>query len=161
MPPAGRKLAGSRAGGGVRRSSSAGLPAIVPRRPCTPESIGPERRRDAATPARPLGGRHLHHLLAGLSARGFVIDVLLVVPILAASAAAGLLLLRLLGALPRASHEHLLVGLATGLGLASMLGLALAAAGTLRPAPIAAAGLAALVAGAPGLLRALRAVRAP
>jgi Dolichyl-phosphate-mannose-protein mannosyltransferase len=90
-----------------------------------------------------------------------VIDVLLVVPILAASAAAGLLLLRLLGALPRASHEHLLVGLATGLGLASMLGLALAAAGTLRPAPIAAAGLAALVAGAPGLLRALRAVRAP
>jgi hypothetical protein len=90
-----------------------------------------------------------------------VIDVLLVVPILAASAAAGLLLLRLLGALPRAPHEHLLVGLATGLGLASMLGLALAAAGTLRPAPIAAVGLVALIAGGPGLLRALRAVRAP
>lgn len=90
-----------------------------------------------------------------------MIDVLLLVPILAASAAAGLLLLRLLGALPRAPHGHLLVGLTTGLGLASMLGLALAAAGALRPAPIVVAGVAALVAGGPGLLGALRAVRAP
>jgi 4-amino-4-deoxy-L-arabinose transferase-like glycosyltransferase len=90
-----------------------------------------------------------------------VIDLLLLVPILAASAAAGLLLLRLLGALPRAPHEHLLVGLATGLGLASMLGLALAAAGALRPAPIVVAGGVALVAGGPALVRALRALRVP
>ncbi len=90
-----------------------------------------------------------------------MIDVLLLVPILAASTAAGLLLLRLLGALPRAPHEHLPVGLATGLGLASMLGLALAAAGALRPGPIAVAGLVALVAGGRGVLRVLGAARAP
>jgi hypothetical protein len=90
-----------------------------------------------------------------------VIDLALLVSILAASAAAGLLLLRLLGALPRAPHEHLLAGVATGLGLTSMLGLALAATGTLRPVPIAAAGATALVLGGPSLVRALRAVRFP
>ncbi len=90
-----------------------------------------------------------------------MIDLLLLVAILAASAAAGLLLLRLLGALPRAPHEHLLAGLATGLGLASMFGLAIAAAHVLRPAPLVVAGVVTLVAGGPGLLRALRAARPP
>ncbi len=90
-----------------------------------------------------------------------MIDLLLLAAILAASAAAGLLVLRLLGALPRAPHEHLLAGLATGLGIASMLGLGLAAAGALRPWPIALAGAGALAAGGSTLLGALRAVRAP
>jgi hypothetical protein len=90
-----------------------------------------------------------------------VTDVVLLCLILAASAAAGLLLLQLVGALPRARHEHLLAGLATGLGLTSMLALALAAMGALRPLPIAAAGAAALAVGGPSLVRALRALRAP
>ncbi len=90
-----------------------------------------------------------------------MIDVLVLLPILAASAAAGLLLLRVTDALPRATHEHLLAGLAVGLGLASMTGLGLAAAGLLRPWPLVTAGLLALGAGGPALAGALRAVRLP
>lgn len=90
-----------------------------------------------------------------------MIDLLLLVPILAASAAAGLLLLRIADALPRPPHERLLAGLATGLGLASMLSLAAAAAGILTPWPFAIGGLAALVAGGPSLVAAVRAARPP
>jgi 4-amino-4-deoxy-L-arabinose transferase-like glycosyltransferase len=90
-----------------------------------------------------------------------VIDLLLLVPVLAASAAAGLLLLRLAGALPRPPHEHLLAGVVTGLGLTSMLSLGSAAAGILSPWPFATAAVAALVAGGPALVAAGRAVRWP
>jgi hypothetical protein len=90
-----------------------------------------------------------------------VIDMVLALLVLAASAASGLLALRAAGALPRDPEEHLLAGLATGLGLASILGLALAAAGWLRPLPLAIAGAMALVAGGSSLVAALRAVRAP
>lgn len=90
-----------------------------------------------------------------------MIDLILLLAVLAASAAAGLLALRAAGALPSEPHEHLLAGLATGLGLASMVGLALAAAGALRPLPLAVAGVVALGAGGRSLVAALRAVRAP
>jgi hypothetical protein len=90
-----------------------------------------------------------------------VIDLLVQLAVLAASGAAGLLALRAAGALPRDPHEHLLAGVATGLGLASIVGLGLAAAGVLRPLPLAVAGAIALVAGGPSLIAALRAVRAP
>ena len=64
-----------------------------------------------------------------------MIDLVVLLSILAAAAAAGLLALRFTDALPRDRHEHLLAGVATGLGLASMLGLGLAALSTaLRPA---------------------------
>src|SRR5437870_5489871 len=90
-----------------------------------------------------------------------MIDVVVLLGILAAAAAAGLLALRLANALPRADDEHLLAGLATGLGLASMLGLGLAAGGVLRPLPLVAVGAAALAAGGFDLLAALRAARGP
>lgn len=90
-----------------------------------------------------------------------MIDLILGLLVLAASAAAGLLALRGADALPRDRDEHLLAGLATGLGLASIFGLALAAAGWLRPLPLAGAGALALIAGGPSLVAALRAVRAP
>jgi len=90
-----------------------------------------------------------------------VIDLVVLLLMLAAFAAAGLLLLRLCGALPRAPHEHLLAGTATGLGLAGMLGLAVAAAGALRPLPLAIAGAVALLAGGSDLVRATRALRLP
>lgn len=92
-----------------------------------------------------------------------MIDLLLLAVILAASAAAGLLLLRLLDAMPQPApgHEPLLLGLAVGLGLAGMLGLALAAAGALRPWPIAVVGAVALLAGGRELARALAALRLP
>ncbi len=90
-----------------------------------------------------------------------MIDLLLLLAVLAASAAAGLLALRAASALPNQPHEHLLAGLATGLGLASLVGLGLAAAGVLRPLPLAIAGAIALVAGGSPLIAALRAVRAP
>src|SRR5439155_71262 len=64
-------------------------------------------------------------------------------------------------ALPRPADEHLLPGLASGLGLASMTSLGLAAAGALRPVPLALAGATALALGGPALGRALGAVRVP
>jgi hypothetical protein len=90
-----------------------------------------------------------------------VIDVVLLAVVLAASGAAGLAVLRLAGALPRRPEEHLLAGMATGLGLASMLALGLAVAHALRPLPFAVAGVAALALGGLDLVRAVRAVRAP
>jgi 4-amino-4-deoxy-L-arabinose transferase-like glycosyltransferase len=92
-----------------------------------------------------------------------VIDILLLAVILAASAAAGLLVLRLLDARPHATHgdELVVLGLATGLGLTSVIGLALAAVGALRPWPIAVAGAVVLLAGGRDLARVIADVRLP
>jgi 4-amino-4-deoxy-L-arabinose transferase-like glycosyltransferase len=90
-----------------------------------------------------------------------VIDVVLLAVLLAASGAAGLVALRMAAALPHRAEEHLLAGIATGLGLASGLALALAAAHALRPLPFVVAGVVALAAGGADLARALRAVRPP
>jgi 4-amino-4-deoxy-L-arabinose transferase-like glycosyltransferase len=86
-------------------------------------------------------------------------DALLLVAVLAASAAAGLLCLRLLRALPEQPADRLLPGLATGLGLAGVLGLALAAVGELSPVPLLAAGALALAGGGRELGRSLSSVR--
>jgi hypothetical protein len=85
-----------------------------------------------------------------------MIDAVLLVLVLAASGAAGLATLRALRALPLAERDRLLAGLAVGLGLAGMVGLALAALGALRPTPIALLGAAALAVGRRDLDRALR-----
>ena len=85
-------------------------------------------------------------------------DAVLLVLGLAACAAAGLRLLRALGAAPAAESERLVAGLAAGFGLAGMAGLGLAMLGALRPVPIALLGLAALAVGARDLGRALRAL---
>jgi len=85
-------------------------------------------------------------------------SLVLLVPALAAAAAAGLLALRALRALPAARAEHLLAGLAFGLGLAGIAALGLAVAGRLRSTPIALLGAAALVAGGRDLVRACRAL---
>jgi len=90
-----------------------------------------------------------------------VIDLLVLAAILAACTAGGLLLLRVAGALPDARDEHLLAGVATGLGIASVLTLALAAAGALHRWPLIVAGAVALVAGWAELLDAVGAVRGP
>src|SRR5439155_15609180 len=76
-----------------------------------------------------------------------MIDGLLCILVLAAAAAAGLTSLRVLGAASRTPGDRLLDGLAVGLGIAGMLGLALAALGLLRPAPVALAGIVALTCG--------------
>ena len=90
-----------------------------------------------------------------------MIDLVLLAVVLAASGAAGLLALRTAGALPRRPDEHLLAGVATGLGIASGLTLGLSAAHLLRPLPFAVAAALALAAGGADLGRALRAVRLP
>jgi dolichyl-phosphate-mannose-protein mannosyltransferase len=90
-----------------------------------------------------------------------MIDVIVLVTILAAAAAAGLIALRLADALPRAIDEQLLAGLVTGLGLASMLGLGLAAVGLLRPLLLVGAGVVALAAGGRDFFGALRAAHGP
>jgi hypothetical protein len=88
-----------------------------------------------------------------------MIDALLLVPVLAASAAAGLLCLGLLRALPAEPADRLLPGLAAGLGLAGILGLGLAALGALSPLPLLAAGALALAAGGRELGRSVAALR--
>jgi hypothetical protein len=90
-----------------------------------------------------------------------VIDLALLAVILAASAAAGLVALRTANALPRRESEQCLAGLAVGLGLASMLSLALAWANALEPRPFAIAAAVALLVGGLPLLRVLRALRLP
>ncbi len=90
-----------------------------------------------------------------------MIDVGLLVLLLLTGGAAGLLLLRLAGALPKASHERLLAGVAVGLGVESMIGLGLAGLGALRPVPLAVVAAVALLAGGRELLAALRAARGP
>jgi len=87
-----------------------------------------------------------------------MIDIVLLMGMLAASAAAGLLVLRVLDALPEVESERPLAGLAVGLGVAGMAGLGLAAAGELRAGPVALLGSAVLAAGGRGLVRACRAL---
>ena len=90
-----------------------------------------------------------------------MIDVVLLGVVLAASGAAGLVALRMAGALPRRPEEHLLAGLATGLGIASMVALGLAALHALRPRPFAMVAALALALGGREVVRAVRAVRPP
>jgi hypothetical protein len=90
-----------------------------------------------------------------------VIDLVLLAVVLAASGAAGMVALRMAGALPRRADEHLLAAIATGLGIASGLALALAVGHALRPLPFFGAGVVALAAGGADLVRALRAARGP
>jgi hypothetical protein len=88
-----------------------------------------------------------------------MIDVLALLGVLLASAAAGLVTLRCLGALPEAPGERWLAGLGIGLGLAGAVGLGLAATGALRFAPVIAAGALALLVGGRELWRAMGATR--
>jgi hypothetical protein len=90
-----------------------------------------------------------------------VIDLVLLAVVLAASGAAGLVALRTAGALPEDPAEHLLAGIAVGLGIASALALGLAAAHALRPLPFGIMAAVALVVGGRALVGALRAVRWP
>jgi hypothetical protein len=90
-----------------------------------------------------------------------VIDVAVLVAVLAASGAAGIVALRTAGALPRHPDEHLLAAVATGLGIASALALGLAAAHALTPLPFVLAGAVSLALGGRDLVRAVRAVRLP
>ena len=90
-----------------------------------------------------------------------MIDLVLLGVLLAASGAAGMLVLRAMDALPRRAEEHLLAAIAVGLGLASGLALLLAALHALRPWPFAVAAIVALAAGGADFVRALRAVRPP
>ncbi|MFN8545927.1 MAG: glycosyltransferase family 39 protein [Candidatus Binatia bacterium] len=90
-----------------------------------------------------------------------MIDAVVLILALASMAAGGLAVLEVIDALPHDERERLLVGTAAGFALAGIMGLVLAAAGALRPLPIAAAGVLALVAGAGALRRSLRAARRP
>jgi 4-amino-4-deoxy-L-arabinose transferase-like glycosyltransferase len=90
-----------------------------------------------------------------------IVDLVLLLVMLAASGAAGMVALRTADALPRRPDEHLLAAMATGLGIASVLALGLAAAHALRPLPFAMSAALALAAGGVDLVHALRAVRRP
>lgn len=90
-----------------------------------------------------------------------MIDALLLVPCLVAIGAAGLFALDLLRAAPVSPGERLLVGVATGLGLAGMAGLGLAAAGSLRPLALAVAGGLAVAMGGGALWETLRSLERP
>jgi len=90
-----------------------------------------------------------------------VIDIAVLIVVLAASASAGLLALRMVNALPASDEEHFVAALATGLGCASIVSLVLATAHALRPLPFAVAGTLALAAGGGSMVRALRSVRLP
>jgi len=76
-----------------------------------------------------------------------MIDAVLLVLVLAAATATGLLCLRALRAESDDAGTRALEGLAVGLGLGGIAGLALAAAGMLRPLPIELLGVTALAAG--------------
>ncbi len=86
-------------------------------------------------------------------------DLVVLLLVLAASAAAGLACLRLVSAMPEAGMERLIAGTGIGLGLAGMAGLGLAMLGMLRPLPVAALGAAALAVGGADLGRILRSAR--
>jgi hypothetical protein len=87
-----------------------------------------------------------------------MIDALLLLALLAAAGAAGLVTLRALGAAAGTPGERLVEGLAVGLGIAGMVGLALAARAMLRPVPIVLVGVLMLVVGGGDLARAVRAL---
>jgi hypothetical protein len=84
-----------------------------------------------------------------------MLDAILLGAVLLAATAAGFAVLRALGALP--TDDRLLAAAAVGLGVTGAVGLGLAAAGTLRPVPLGAAGLLALALGGEDLFRELRA----
>ena len=90
-----------------------------------------------------------------------MIDLVLLAVVLAASGAAGLLALRTAGALPEDPAEHLLAGIAVGLGIASALALGLAAAHALQPLPFGIMAAVAVVLGGRAFVGALGAVRWP
>jgi hypothetical protein len=87
-----------------------------------------------------------------------MIDTVLLLALLAAAGAAGLVTLRALGAAAGTPGERLVEGLAVGLGIAGMVGLVLAATGMLRPTPIALVGVLMLAVGGGDLARAVRAL---
>jgi len=82
----------------------------------------------------------------------------LLVLVLVAAAAGGLVCLRALAALPADEADWLVAGMAAGLGVAGAFALGLAALEVLRPLPIALAGLVSVVLGRHDLARAVRAV---
>ena len=88
-----------------------------------------------------------------------MIDFFLLLASLAAAAAAGLVCLRALGPQTGMPGDRLLEGLAVGLGVAGLTGLALAALGILHRAPIALAGAAALALGRRELARTVHELR--
>src|SRR5262245_52325416 len=88
-----------------------------------------------------------------------IVDAVLLVIVLAAAAAAGLVVLRALDASPAGPGDRLLAATATGLGLLGILGLAYAAAGILRPWPLALAGGVALALGRRQLVTTVSALR--
>jgi len=90
-----------------------------------------------------------------------MIDGLLFAACLVAMASAGLCVLELLGGASRDPWARLLDGVAAGMGIAGMVALVLAAAGLLRPLPLAIAGGLALGAGWGALLETIRALERP
>jgi hypothetical protein len=87
-----------------------------------------------------------------------MIDVGLLFAVLLVCAAAGFACLRVLRALPRAANDALLAATAVGLGIAGVAALALAAAGALRPLPLAELAALAVVAGGRDVVRAMAGV---
>jgi len=82
-----------------------------------------------------------------------MIDGALLVLVLAAATAGGIVVLRALRAAPDDPADRLLSAAAAGLGLAGALGLGLAAVGQLRPLPLLGLAAVALLAGGPALVR--------
>src|SRR2546428_11076514 len=87
-----------------------------------------------------------------------MIDLGLLVLVLSAASAGGLVCLRVLGALPADEADWLVEGVATGFGVVATAGLGLAAVDALRPVPIACLGVVVVVLGRRLLVRALRAL---
>jgi len=87
-----------------------------------------------------------------------MIDLGLLVLVLTAAAAGGLLCLRVVGALPADEADWLVAGVAAGFGVAATASLGLAALDALRPVPIACVGVVVVALGRRILVRALRAV---
>jgi hypothetical protein len=88
-------------------------------------------------------------------------DILVLLVVLPACAASGLLVQRLVRAQSRDAADHLLEGLTVGLALLAGVGLGLAATGHLRATPVAVALAVMLAAGARDLVGSVRAVRPP
>jgi len=90
-----------------------------------------------------------------------IVDLLLFAATVVAMTAAGLCVLELLGAAPRGAAERLLDAVAVGMGVAGAVGLVLAAAGLLRPLPLAIAGALALAGGWQSLRETVGALERP
>jgi hypothetical protein len=88
-----------------------------------------------------------------------MIDLILLALLLLVAAACGLAALRACDALPaEPGGERLLAGVSVGFGIGGMIGLGLAAAGMLRPLPLAVVGVLGLLAGGRDLVRTVRAL---